>query len=128
MSHITQQRGLCQRAVVLLIAVAVAGFTAIGVAQQGSGGAPSAPSVQSPQPVSSAMNDPYRLVAGWPSMPPNITWGQAIGLVPDGTGGLWLQQRSEPPVLHFNAAGHVVASFGQGTFVQAHGLCRDRSG
>jgi sugar lactone lactonase YvrE len=74
------------------------------------------------------MNDPYQLVAGWPSMPPKITWGQAIGLVPDGTGGLWLQHRSEPPILHFNAAGNVVASFGEGTFVQAHGLCRDRSG
>lgn len=79
-------------------------------------------------PVPSAISNPYRLVAGWPSLPPSIKWGGTIGILTDGHGGIWLQHRSEPPILHFDRSGALLAKFGEGTFVQAHGLCRDREG
>ena len=88
MSHFTRQKAFFASIVAALIAVA-------GVAAGG----------QAPAPVSSAMNNPDHLVPGWPTMLPQITWGQAIGIQPDGTGGLWLQHRSDPPVIHFDASG-----------------------
>ena len=80
------------------------------------------------QTTPSAMSNPYRLVPSWPALGPAMKWGAAIGLIPDGQGGVWMHFRSEPAINHFDAAGKLLASFGQGVFVQAHGFCRDRAG
>lgn len=81
-----------------------------------------------PRPVvTNAMANPYRMVENWPQLG-SIKPGAAIGQVPDGKGGLWLQHRSEPPIVHIDASGKVVKSFGSGMFIQAHGLCQDRDG
>jgi DNA-binding beta-propeller fold protein YncE len=80
------------------------------------------------QPTGSAMTNPYRLVSNWPTLGPDMKWGAAIGLIPDGQGGVWMHFRSEPAINHFDASGKLLASFGQGVFVQAHGFCRDRDG
>ena len=88
-------------------------------AQQGSGTA--APT------ITSAMANPYRMVENWPRLG-DIKPGAAIGIIPDGEGGVWLLHRSEPPILHINASGAVVKSFGDGMFALAHGFCRDRDG
>ena len=74
------------------------------------------------------MSNPYRMIENWPHLKPNMKWGAAIGLIPDGDGGTWMHFRSEPPIIHFNAAGNIVTSFGDGMFAQAHGFCRDRDG
>lgn len=74
-----------------------------------------------------AMNNPYEMVLKWPYYG-NLVPGGAIGIIPDGTGGTWVHQRSEPPIIHFNAAGDIVKSFGDKMFVQAHGFCRDKDG
>jgi sugar lactone lactonase YvrE len=74
----------------------------------------------------STMNNPYRLVAQWPHLG-NIKPGAAIGIVPDGTGGLWLQHRSVPGVLHINAAGNIIGKWDV-AFASAHGFCRDTDG
>src|SRR5262245_66496079 len=58
--------------------------------------------------VPSAISNPYRLVAGWPTLPPSIKWGGTIGILPDGQGGVWIQHRSEPPILHFDRAGQLL--------------------
>ena len=58
-------------------------------------------------PFKSTMANPYRLVESWPklgSIPP----GPAIGIIPDEKGGVWLLHRSDPPLLHIDAAGNVV--------------------
>jgi sugar lactone lactonase YvrE len=91
-----------------------------------------APEAQTPGPAPSApaglMTHPYRLVTGWPGLPPGTKWGAAIGLIPDGTGGLWMQWRADPGIVHLDSQGRITASFARGGFAQAHGLCRDRQG
>jgi hypothetical protein len=75
----------------------------------------------------STMTNPYQMVEKWPTLG-TVKPGAAIGIIPDGTGGTWLHHRSEPPIMHFDAKGNRVASFGDNMFVQAHGFCRDRDG
>jgi hypothetical protein len=83
----------------------------------------------------SAMANPYKMVPNWPHLDKP---GGAIGIVPDEAGGVWLQHRGNPAIVHINAAGNVVASFpvssgsggasGSATYSYAHGMCRDRDG
>ena len=77
---------------------------------------------------SSTMDNPYQLVENWPTLLPGQTWGAAIGLIPDDTGGLWMLFRSEPPINYINADGQITKSFGDGMIVQAHGFCMDNDG
>lgn len=108
-----------------LLAGVVTAFVTGGVwlhAQGGRGGGPpSGPAIQS------AMTNPYRIVENWSHLG-TIKTGAAIGILPDGKGGAWLLHRSEPPILHIDASGNVVKSFGDGMFAQAHGFCQDRDG
>jgi NHL repeat-containing protein len=57
----------------------------------------------------------------------DIKPGAAIGIVPDGRGGAWMQHRSVPGIVHVDANGDIVKSFDV-TFSSSHGLCRDRDG
>lgn len=79
-------------------------------------------------PTTNLMDNPYEMLANWPRLGPGMKWGAAIGIIPDGTGGTWMHFRSEPPIIHFDDAGTIVKSFGNGLFVQAHGFCQDRDG
>ena len=74
------------------------------------------------------MTNPYRMVENWPTLRPGQTWGAAIGLLPDDTGGLWMLFRSEPPVNYIDASGQVTKGIGEGMIVTAHGLCMDHDG
>jgi sugar lactone lactonase YvrE len=82
---------------------------------------------QTPPEPPSAMANPYRMVENWPRFG-EIRSGAAIGIIPDGKGGTWLHHRSEPPIIHFDASGKLLKSFGDRMFVQAHGFCQDREG
>jgi sugar lactone lactonase YvrE len=104
----------------MLGAVALAGVPS---AQQGTA---QTPANERPAPKS-IMANPYQMVPNWPRLG-KIQPGAAIGIVPDGKGGVWLHHRSEPPILHLDASGAVVKSFGDGMFAQAHGFCQDRDG
>lgn len=90
--------------------------------------APRPQQAPAPAPVRSAMSNPYVMTENWPALGPGMKWGAAIGLIPDGNGGVWMHFRSEPAINHFDASGKLLQSFGQGVFVQAHGFCRDRDG
>jgi hypothetical protein len=79
-------------------------------------------------PGRSLMSNPYRMLEKWPALNPGMRWGAAINFIPDNAGGTWMLFRSEPPINHFDASGRITRSFGQGTFVQAHGMCRDGDG
>jgi WD40 repeat protein len=105
-------------AFVFVAAVAIAGAGV--VAQSGAGPAPieTAPN--------NAMHNPYRMLENWPHLG-DIKPGAAIGIVPDGKGGLWLQHRSVPAILHIDASGNIVKRFDV-TFASSHGLCRDQDG
>jgi len=74
------------------------------------------------------MANPYRMVEGWPTLNPGMEWGAAINFLPDDKGGTWALLRTEPPVVHFDGAGVITQSFGDGVLVQAHGMCRDSDG
>ena len=73
-----------------------------------------------------AMNNPYRMLENWPHLG-DIKPGAAIGIVPDGKGGVWLGHRSVPAILHIDASGNIVKQFDV-TFASSHGLCQDRDG
>ena len=78
-------------------------------------------------PFKSTMANPYHLVENWPKLG-NIPPGPAIGIIPDGTGGVWMLHRSNPPLLHIDASGNVVKTMGDGMFGTVHAFCRDRDG
>ena len=115
-------KGSLAIAVTLTVLGLVYSPSAPGQAPAGKGKAPPVPAE-----VLSAMANPYVMLENWPHLG-TITSGAAIGMVPDGKGGLWLHHRSEPPIIHFNAAGDILSSFGNGMFVQAHGFCQDKDG
>src|SRR5262245_29983827 len=50
--------------------------------------------------------NPYQLVPDWPKLG-TLPKGPAIGIIPDGKGGVWLLHRAEPPILHIDASGKV---------------------
>jgi sugar lactone lactonase YvrE len=87
--------------------------------------------------IHSIMPNPYEYVPNWPHLPEGKAGG-AIGMVPDGTGGVWMAHRNDPAVVHINAAGDVVGSFpgssGNGgdskdaLYSYVHGLCKDTDG
>src|SRR3954453_22752820 len=78
-------------------------------------------------PFKSAMVNPYRLVENWPKLGP-IAPGPAIGIIPDGKGGVWLLHRSDPPLLDIDGDGNVVKTMAEGMFGTVHAFCQDRDG
>ncbi len=114
------------RSIAIILAVAAAAGGATTLAQQPAA-APQAPAPRPPVEIVSTQNNPYRMIENWPILG-NIKAGAAIGIISDGKGGVWLHHRTEPPIVHFDASGKLVQSFGDGMFAQAHGFCRDRDG
>lgn len=72
--------------------------------------------------------EPYRAVPGWGPLPDGITWGEVPGMTIDATGRVFAFHRNEPPVVEFDAAGHVLKTWGTGRFVWSHGIRVDRNG
>src|SRR5215467_6933899 len=81
--------------------------------------------------------NPYTTVGPWGTLPEERAWGStsAIDMAPDGS--IWVAERCGAntcagsdlaPVLHFDASGKLLASFGAGMFVFPHGIFVDRSG
>jgi sugar lactone lactonase YvrE len=73
-----------------------------------------------------AMTNPYQLIPSWPHLG-GLKLGPANGIVPDGKGGVWLQHRGEPAILHFDASGNIIKRF-EVKYDAAHGLCLDPDG
>jgi sugar lactone lactonase YvrE len=97
---------------------------------------PSATVTQTP-PVNDLPN-PYATIEGWAKMPPGRVWGStsAVTIDKDGT-SVWVAERcganscagsTLPPVLHFDADGNLVKSFGEGLLISPHGILMDRDG
>src|SRR5579862_6694883 len=70
----------------------------------------------------------YPVVPGWGEVPGNGVWGDVLGVAIDREGNIVAFRRAEPPILKFNPAGKLLASFGDGMFAAAHGLRIDRAG
>ena len=75
-----------------------------------------------------AQPNPYHEVEGWAKLPAGMQWGQVISVDPLPDGNLIAFQRVDPPLLIFDPSGKLVRSFGDGMFVQAHGLTVDKQG
>jgi DNA-binding beta-propeller fold protein YncE len=76
----------------------------------------------------STMTNTHRMVENWPTLNEGMSWGAAIGMIPDDTGGTWMMIRSEPPVSYVNADGVIEKSFADGVIDTAHGFCMDGDG
>jgi DNA-binding beta-propeller fold protein YncE len=95
--------------------------------------------------------NPYRLVPDWPTLPPGMKgpnghrWGEVIRVHVTDVGHVWVFHRcfhdkpsgdatclnrgdSNPPILEFDASGHLVKSLGVGLFAHPHGFTVDRNG
>jgi sugar lactone lactonase YvrE len=110
----------------VLAAAASASFVAAVAAQPSS--PPPSPLEQLARRTTSTMSNPYEIVERWPTLPEGVTWGAAIGIIPDQKGGAWMMFRSEPPIHYIEASGKITKSFGRGLLVQAHGFCMDHDG
>jgi len=105
------------------VAGAVCALSVVAAAGQGRAGAPPQTTAVPQIAAGNAIANPYRMLEKWPT----VTTAAAIGIVPDNQGGVWLQHRAEPGILHLNAAGEVLARLNV-SFAFAHGLCRDSDG
>jgi hypothetical protein len=111
----------------VLGAVAISSVALVGTglfAQAGRGGQNLPPPVETF--ASNAMPNPFQMLENWPHLG-GIKYGAAIGIVPDGKGGVWLQHRSDPAIIHFDSAGNILKRF-EVTFSSSHGLCQDQDG
>ena len=90
---------------------------------------------------------PYRLVNGWPTLPPAMNggrWGETIGVDRAPDGNLWVFHRcfndqpagaatcvgrdDVPPILKFTPMGELLDSWGEGRFAAPHGFHIDPEG
>ncbi|MBM3771314.1 MAG: hypothetical protein FJW27_08510 [Acidimicrobiia bacterium] len=94
--------------------------------------------------VTRAQQDAFRQVENWAQLPPGFTWGEIADADIDAQGNLWVLHRpptpggtaasagskggGDVPVLMFDTSRKLVKSFGQGLFLQPHGLHIDPDG
>ncbi|MBI3694770.1 MAG: hypothetical protein HY238_08025 [Acidobacteria bacterium] len=65
----------------------------------------------------------YQVVHGWPQLPDGFALGQVSGVDVDSHNHVWVFHRGERPILCFDGeTGKILASWGDGMFVTAHGL------
>jgi sugar lactone lactonase YvrE len=72
--------------------------------------------------------NPYKLVMNWAELPADMKWGQVIAFDIDRDGNIYVFHRNDPGILKFSPAGKLLKSWGEGLFVQAHGITVDRFG
>jgi DNA-binding beta-propeller fold protein YncE len=91
-----------------------------------------------------AQQDAFRPVENWAKLPPGFTWGEIADADLDAQGNLWVLHRpptpggtawaagnrrgGESPVLTFDGSRKLIKSFGEGLFLQPHGLHLDPDG
>src|SRR5215475_9619868 len=86
--------------------------------------------------ATAATDEPYRVVHGWPQLPPDFALGQVSGVAVDSHNHVFVFHRAEnswatdktkvivsPTVFCFDGAtGKLLSSWGQNRFVTPHGL------
>jgi sugar lactone lactonase YvrE len=87
------------------------------------------------KPVNSLPN-PYETVTGWARLPEGRTWGSTSAVEIDRDGKtIWVAERCGvnscadsmlDPILHFDASGKLIKSFGAGLLIAPHGIFIDR--
>lgn len=124
------------------LGLAVIGAWGVGVCAQ------QAPQAQTQYPKPTELPNPYRLVQGWPTLPPNMNdgrWGEVIRVHVAADGNIWVFHRcfnvvpagsatcinrgpANPPILEFDPSGKLLKSFGAGLFAYPHAFTIDHGG
>ncbi|HUZ76166.1 MAG TPA: hypothetical protein VMV93_01145 [Chloroflexota bacterium] len=65
----------------------------------------------------------YELVPGWGNMPDGWAWGQVGAVAVDSQDQVHVFTRDAHPYRVYDAAGHLLDSWGEGIFEDAHGMC-----
>jgi hypothetical protein len=108
---------------------ALAACVAIGIANPAAAENATMPSIDLP--------NPYAMEARFGQLPAGHPWGGVIAVTPGADGkSIWAFERCSgdclksdlPPVLHFDASGKLLASFGAGMFDFPHGIALDKEG
>jgi len=80
--------------------------------------------------------NPYRTVENWAKLPDGRTWGSTSAVDIDRNGrSIWVAERcganscagkTDDSILHFDASGKLLKSFGSGMFIFPHGIAVDK--
>jgi DNA-binding beta-propeller fold protein YncE len=70
----------------------------------------------------------YRVVADWPALPPDFTFGETTGVAVDANDRVYVFHRGKQPIMVFDQDGKFLRSWGDGMFKTAHGLKIDHQG
>ena len=81
-------------------------------------------------PAGAADESPYKLVRGFPQLPPGLRLGAVSGVATDRDGNVLVLHRGDPrqPILVFDRDGRFLRSFGASLFTSTHGLRIDPGG
>jgi sugar lactone lactonase YvrE len=82
--------------------------------------------------------NPYRTIENWAKLPEGRTWGSTSAVEIDRDGrSIWVAERcganscagkTDDPILHFDASGKLIKSFGSGMLLFPHGIAVDKDG
>ena len=64
----------------------------------------------------------YTLIQDWAKLPPGQAFGTVSAVATDSQDRVYAFQRAEPPVLVFDRDGNFLSSWGNGAFVNPHGI------
>ena len=111
------------------VVAAIAAVMAIGLAPVAAETPAGMPSIELP--------NPYAAGIKFGELPAGHPWGGVIAVTPGIDGkSIWAFERcggdclksDNPPVLHFDPSGKLLASFGSGMFAFPHGIALDKDG
>jgi DNA-binding beta-propeller fold protein YncE len=71
---------------------------------------------------------PYHADPDWPTLPANTNFQETSGVTVDPAGFLWVFHRGSHPLMKFDPAGRLLASFGDGLYGRPHSVRVDREG
>jgi len=80
---------------------------------------------------------PYKTARDWGQLPPGVVWAAVTAVEPSPDGSIYVIHRcfenscagrSEAPILKYDKAGKLLASWGAGMFIFPHGATVDRDG
>lgn len=88
-------------------------------------------------PVPNSQPNPYATGVSWGELPAGRVWGNTSAVDVDAQGHVWVADkcgallctdRTEDPILEFDASGKLLTSFGSGMMISPHGIHVDRDG
>ena len=88
-------------------------------------------------PAPNSQTNPYQNVVKWGQLPSGRVWGNNSAIDVDAQGHVWTADkcgaalctdRTEDPIMEFEASGKLLRSFGSGMLISPHGLHVDKDG